>query len=306
MRTSCNGIAVAVQEDQPGEDSSASLWIKTSTGRTFIAQDDGSWAPLPVPTEITMDDELAAALANIELLPGPAGVDGTNGKDGVDGKDGADGYTPVKGVDYFDGTQGEQGIQGNTGQTGQTGQQGQQGLKGDTGEQGIPGIQGIQGIKGDKGDTGDISAAYPVGSVYMSILDTNPATLLGIGTWVRIASGQFLIGQKSADADFDVAEEQGGTKTHTHPDHPALTHTGTAVADHAAGVTGTFAATSKLGSSTANTATIGHNHTTPALVHDVTQPSQHSAQGHDSPSNVPPYFVVYMWKRTVQYESFIR
>lgn len=86
----------------------------------------------------------------------------------------------------------------------------------------------------------------------------------------------------------------GGSATHTHADHPGLTHSGAAVGDHAAGVTGTFAATSKLGTSTANVATIGHNHTTPALVHSVTQPGQHGAQGHDSPNSEPPFRTV-LW-----------
>ena len=59
------------------------------------------------------------------------------------------------------------------------------------------------------------------------------------------------------------ANVTGGALTHTH-------------AQHAPGVTGTFAATSKLGTSTTNTATIGHSHTTPAL-------------SHDTPNNEPPY-----------------
>lgn len=113
---------------------------------------------------------------------------------------------------------------------------------------------------------------FPIGAVYFNITGTNPGTELGYGTWSQIAQGQFLVGQKTTDADFDVAEETGGAKTHTHTDHPAT-------------ATSTFAATSKLGTSTANTATIGHSHNTPVL-------------SHSSPSHLPPYFVVYIWKRT--------
>jgi hypothetical protein len=74
-----------------------------------------------------------AAIATIELMPGPAGpigetgpkgedgytpikgVDYFDGKDGANGKDGKDGYTPVKGVDYFDGRDGEPGKDGENG-----------------------------------------------------------------------------------------------------------------------------------------------------------------------------------------------
>jgi hypothetical protein len=113
---------------------------------------------------------------------------------------------------------------------------------------------------------------FPVGAVFLAVVNTDPNALLGYGTWSQIAQGQFLVGQKATDADFDVAEETGGAKTHTHTDHPAT-------------ATSTFAATSKLGTSTANTATIGHSHNTPIL-------------SHSSPSHLPPYFVVYVWKRT--------
>lgn len=32
--------------------------------------------------------------------------------------------------------------------------------------------------------------------------------------------------------------------------------------------------------------------------HAVTQPSQHAAQSHASANHLPPYIVVYAWKRT--------
>jgi len=102
--------------------------------------------------------------------------------------------------------------------------------------------------------------AFPIGSVFLSVVSTNPATLLGYGTWSQIAGGKFLVGQTGGDADFDVAEETGGAKTHTHTAH--------ATADNL-----------RTGGAVSGFATQGD-------------------AAHASSSNLPPYLVVYVWKRT--------
>ena len=135
-----------------------------------------------------------------------------------------------------------------------------------------------------------IVQALPVGSLYYTEVDTNPATLLGYGTWVRVAQGQFVVGQKATDTDFDIAEETGGAKTHTHGDHPALTHAGGAVG----AIAQTATAGVKIGTSGVTGAALTHTHPAPGF----TQPSQHAVQGHDSPSHLPPWYVSYIWKRT--------
>ena len=55
--------------------------------------------------------------------------------------------------------------------------------------------------------------AYPVGSIYMNAtVATNPATLLGFGTWTAFGAGKVPVGIDTGDTDFDTIGETGGTK----------------------------------------------------------------------------------------------
>lgn len=55
---------------------------------------------------------------------------------------------------------------------------------------------------------------YPIGSIYMSIQDTNPSVFFG-GVWERIAKGKTLVGVDEKDSDFANSELTGGEKEHT-------------------------------------------------------------------------------------------
>jgi hypothetical protein len=71
--------------------------------------------------------------------------------------------------------------------------------------------------------------AFPIGSVFIAVVSTNPGTLLGYGTWSAFGAGRVMVGLNAGDADFDTAEETGGAKTVA----AAGTNSGAAVDDHA-------------------------------------------------------------------------
>ena len=54
---------------------------------------------------------------------------------------------------------------------------------------------------------------YPVGSIYFNMaVSTNPATLLGFGTWAAYAEGRVLVGFQSSGT-FDALDESLGAET---------------------------------------------------------------------------------------------
>lgn len=165
-----------------------------------------------------------------------------------------------------------------------------------------------------------LNLSWPVGSVFLSVVATNPSVLLGGGTWVRIAEGQMLVGFKAADVDFGVVEGTGGAKTnniahthtgpnhtHTTPDHtltlnetPAHTHQVDGNLDAAAGAVARGLAAAGAGADNVNTDSKGggaaHNHGVTGLGGAA---ATGGMTGDSTPSILNPYFTVYIWKRTV-------
>jgi microcystin-dependent protein len=120
-----------------------------------------------------------------------------------------------------------------------------------------------------------LPTAYPVGSIYTSVVSTNPATLFGFGTWVAFGQGRVLVGLNSGDTDFDTPEETGGEKTHTLTvaEMPAHQHTGGITTGGALGIK----SAPDVGTTLQDTGSVG---------------------GGGAHNNVQPYIVVYMWKRS--------
>ena len=55
---------------------------------------------------------------------------------------------------------------------------------------------------------------YPVGSIYMSVNSTSPASLFG-GTWTAWGTGRTPVGINTSDSNFNTVEKTGGASTHT-------------------------------------------------------------------------------------------
>ena len=118
----------------------------------------------------------------------------------------------------------------------------------------------------------DFDQIYPVGAIYMSTVNTSPATLFGVGTWEQIQD-RFLLGAGSTYS----AGSTGGSATVTLTTNEIPSHNHwipRIIGDSGRQSSGWSDAYVDGGSTTGNTG---------------------GGQAHD---NMPPYLVVYMWKRT--------
>lgn len=105
-----------------------------------------------------------------------------------------------------------------------------------------------------------LAVAYPVGALYLSTLSTNPATLLGFGTWAAFGAGRTLVSLDSGDTDFDTAEETGGAKTVASAGTVSTpTFTGSALGTHSHGV-GTYATSAHAGTAVGDHASHTHDY----------------------------------------------
>jgi hypothetical protein len=143
-----------------------------------------------------------------------------------------------------------------------------------------------------------LGALYPVGSIYTNAaVSTNPATLLGFGTWTAFGAGKVLVGLDSGDAAFDTLGETGGSKdaivvSHSHTASSSVSDPGH---NHTIGFQNyTIDANSgaqglvRQGTSNTNTVTTGISVST----------SVSTTGSSATNANLPPYIVVYMWRRT--------
>lgn len=127
---------------------------------------------------------------------------------------------------------------------------------------------------------------YPVGSIYMSINNTNPKILFG-GTWTEWGKGRVPVGVNTTDIEFNEVEKIGGKKEQV--------------------------LRASIGAFGSDTGSIGYACTAPTPNHDVYQMAIHGtpdttprAANHATevwqsdgtgPTTLQPYITCYMWKR---------
>ena len=137
---------------------------------------------------------------------------------------------------------------------------------------------------------------YPVGSIYMSVNNTNPSTYFG-GTWVAWGSGRVPVGVNTSDSDFNTVEKTGGSKalqkhSHTGTTNGAGGHNHQVGADDDGAGGSSWSTIHKAGTSGAgrlvDTSWVGdHTHTFTT-----------DNAGSGNSGNLQPYITCFMFKRT--------
>jgi len=119
---------------------------------------------------------------------------------------------------------------------------------------------------------------YPVGSIYFNAaVATNPATLLGFGTWAAYGGGRVMVGVHSSGT-FDGLNETGGAETHTLSVNELPSHT------------------HQFADNTGNT-NVSIDDISHTIANRVTGTTGATGGG-AAHNNIQPYITVYMWKRT--------
>ena len=135
---------------------------------------------------------------------------------------------------------------------------------------------------------------YPVGSIYMSLDDTNPAMLFG-GTWEQIKD-KFLL----SAGDTYESGTSGGSASHTHGLTKAYAK---AYLGALPGKDGKYGlAMSPVYSNVSYVINGGRFYVTDANPYSYNDPNPVTTGtglggNTDSSTNIPPYLTVYMWKR---------
>ena len=157
-----------------------------------------------------------------------------------------------------------------------------------------------------------LQAIYPVGSVYINAtVATNPATLLGFGTWVTVGDGKVLVNQDTTDTSFDVLGETGGSKdaiavahSHTATSTSSSTstvtdpgHTHPYITSNSKGMSSGGDPNQVWGGGTTTTNTTSNTTGITVATATTTSTTVASAGSSGTNANLMPYCVVRMWKR---------
>ena len=133
---------------------------------------------------------------------------------------------------------------------------------------------------------------YPVGSLYYnSSVTTNPATLLGFGTWTAFGAGRVPVGYNASNALFDALEETGGSA-----DAIVVTHNHTLTDPGHSHTVNSYNTTGGCTAGPNGVVTLGGTVTAATVTTGITIASEGSS---GTNANYQPYITVAIWKRTV-------
>lgn len=143
-------------------------------------------------------------------------------------------------------------------------------------------------IRIDALETSLLNKTYPVGAIYISTSQTSPASLLG-GSWEQIKD-KFLL----SSGDSYLAGTTGGEASHTLTidEMPAHRHSLYSSKGYSS---------DSVGIGNINGKFIGCTFNGTGQYYDTTKTGEtclSNAGGGQAHNNMPPYLVVYMWKRT--------
>lgn len=149
--------------------------------------------------------------------------------------------------------------------------------------------EGSLHLYGDLQIDGKIRELYPVGSIYISVINTNPSIYFG-GTWQGFGAGRVLVGVDTTQTDFNSAMKTGGEKKHTlsvneipSHRHPLIYNGNNKPVNlNASGSANAYGLTNWNGTALDSNAELYGNY----------------VGGGQSHNNLQPYITVYMWRRT--------
>ncbi len=137
-----------------------------------------------------------------------------------------------------------------------------------------------------------LKKVYPVGVIYSSTVSTNPNTLFGFGTWEAYGEGKVLVG-KAASGTFDTAGATGGAETHTLTSAQMPEHTHTLAVDANAGAVSKTSGPSHLKAASSDLGRLSAG-----ISNAITLSVNSNTGGGEAHNNLPPYIVVYIFRRT--------
>lgn len=124
---------------------------------------------------------------------------------------------------------------------------------------------------------------HPVGSIYMTTVETNPSEIFGFGTWELWGAGRVPVGVDTTQTEFNVVEKTGGAKE--------VTLTEAQMPSHKHSINGKQSAGNPMAGS--EMAVAGGNNEW------ATNPLNTQESGGNQPhNNLQPYITCYMFKRT--------